>query len=591
MSALRDGARRFLEWRHATWLVLLAALVVALPSIQLGFYNDDHALRAAVDGTWPEGPPFWDLYRFASGGAEENRLAVESGSLPWWSAPGLKLHLVRPLTSVLFTFEHRLLGDAPLGYHLHSIAWYLALVATVGFVLRGALPRATAQLATLVYALSAAHFFPYAWVSCRHMLLSALPALLGFASFVRDPSPERRRGRWLLALGLAIGLGAGEGALGAAGFPIAYVLCRKDPAERRSLVARVRARLPSIAPTLALLAAYIVIYARVGGGAAQSGGYVDPLGNPGRFAAKAATMLPVLLANAFAGVPAEAVTIAPPAPIMITGVIVTALIAWLARSLAPSMSAEERAAIPWLVLGAVFALVPSLGGFPGARVLLVPDLGFSALLAILIRRGFAAGGLARGAFAALLALVHLVGGPLVSLGVGAVNTRAARDLERIAAAAETGAARPRVFVLGVSDPTVTMYVPAVLAANAPDRIACWSVLSGAKQAHRITRTSAAELHLRPARGTMLQGLFETLYRASDLPVRVGEEARQCGATFRVVAVDDGRPTEVAIQFDAPLDDPRIRLLQWREGNLRALAPPPVGESLDVAWEAGPLGSF
>jgi hypothetical protein len=77
--------------------------------------------------------------------------------------------------------------------NLHSIAWYVALVAVVGLVLRSVLPRATANLAMLVFALSTAHYFPYAWISCRHMVLAAIPSLLGCWAFVVDRSPRRMK--------------------------------------------------------------------------------------------------------------------------------------------------------------------------------------------------------------------------------------------------------------------------------------------------------------------------------------------------------------------------------------------------------------
>jgi len=90
---------------------------------------------------------------------------------------------------------------------------------------------------------------------------------------------------------------------------------------------------------------------------------------------------------------------------------------------------------------------------------------------------------------------------------------------------------------------------------------------------------------------MLRGPFESLYRAEHVPFRVGDEARQCGATYRVTAVDAGRPTEVEIHFDRSLDDPSIRLLAWRDGRLKALSPPRIGESVEIGWAPGPLGAF
>jgi hypothetical protein len=102
MPTLGDRARRLFESPRAPWVIVAVALVVSLPSIQLGFYDDDHAFRAGLAGLLPEAPPAWDLYRFTAGDVETNRALVEAGVFPWWTAPTLKLHLVRPLAGLLF---------------------------------------------------------------------------------------------------------------------------------------------------------------------------------------------------------------------------------------------------------------------------------------------------------------------------------------------------------------------------------------------------------------------------------------------------------------------------------------------------------
>jgi hypothetical protein len=576
MSSFRERLREMLESPRAPLVILALALLVTLPSIQLAFYNDDHAMRAALRGTWPGGPPAWDLYRFANGDPTTNGAAIEMGGLPWWTAPGLKIHLVRPLPSFLFALDNAIFGAAPLGYHLHSLAWYLALVAAVGALLRRLLPRATANLALLLYALSTAHFFPYAWISCRHMLIAAVPSTLALVAFVRD-----RRATALGALALAIAFAGGETALGVIAFPIAYAVLGAE----RTFAARARA----IAPLLAVGALYIVVYALVHGGAAQSDGYVDPMSAPGRYFVRTATMVPVMIGNAVFGVPAEIATIAPHGPLIVLGLVATLFLVALARACAPSMDREEHAVLPWLVGGAILALVPGLGAFPGARLLLLPNIGFMALLAVLIRRGSALRSAPR-LGAGLLVVVHLVLAPLIDVGNGSYHARIGRDTEAIAARAAIGPGRPRVFIVA-SDPMVAMYVSAILAETAPERAACWSVISASKQAHRIARTGSASITVSPMDGSILHGPFESVYRSADLPFHVGDEVRQCGATYRVTEVDDGKPRAFEITFDLPLDDPSLRILVWKDGSLTAFVPPAIGDSSDVAWSAGPLGAF
>jgi hypothetical protein len=566
---------RIFESPKAPWLILALTFVITLSGVRLGFYNDDHALRAALSGNWPHGPKWWDLYSFATGDLERNRAAIESGVLPWWTAPGFQVRLVRPLASALFAFDHAVFKDFALAYHLHSSVWYLALVASVGLLFRTVLPRATANLAMLVYALAFAHFYPWAWVSCRHMLVASVPCVLGIVALLRHP----RAGPWLFALGYAVGLTAGETALGA----FAFLLCHVGFDLTRRFV--------SLLPAAGVSVLYLVGYKLVGGGAAESDGYLDPAHSPVAFATKACAQLPMLLGNAILAIPSEVSLLSGRLPLIALGLIGVVGVAWLVRASANQLDPVEQKALPWLVVAGVVACVPSLGAFPGGRILLLPDVGFAALIAVLLRRGFShAGWLRRGALA-FLAFVHLVASPLLDVGQAFYIGHIARRVEEIAESAETGPGQPRAFVFGTSDPMVNMYVPAALADTARHRLSCWSTLSGAKRSHRITRTGNAEIVLRPLDGALVREPFETLFRSVDIPFRVGDEARQCGAVYRVTAIEAGRPTEVRVSFDRPLEDPSLRFLAWRSGRLVAAKMPAVGESMEIPWTPGPLGSF
>ncbi|WP_437617348.1 hypothetical protein [Sorangium sp. So ce1151] len=127
--------------------------------------------------------------------------------------------------------------------------------------------------------------------------------------------------------------------------------------------------------------------------------------------------------------------------------------------------------------------------------------------------------------------------------------------------------------------------------TSPEALSCWSILSMTKATHRLTRTGASSLALAPVERPMLTGMFETLYRSPEAPLRVGDAIRQCDATVRVAAVEGGRPTRIEVELGTPLDDPELVLLTWRDGRLRRVAPPAVGEVLELPWSIGPTGFF
>jgi hypothetical protein len=572
---LRVRIEQHLGSAWAPWLIFGVTLLFTLPTLAIGFFLDDHALRASLRGTWPGATmPAWDLYRFIGGDAAQNRAAMAVGGMPWWSAPELRLHLVRPLSSLLFSADYRIFGDWAVGYHVHTLAWYVALLAAVGRLFTLLFSRATASLALLIFAWSPAHFHPYAWVSSRHLLVAALPVVLGLTALVR----KARFGNIACAVGLALGLLGSEAALSLLGFLVGYAAL--GTGDRR---ARVLATLPSFGVALI----YLLLYRAMGGGAAQSDAYVDPLHAPLDFSLRALSLLPMLLGNALLSIPADMSMVASPWLLVAIGIL-AAFAAWrVALRLVPSLAPDERQHLPWLVLGAVVALIPTLAGFPGARVLLLPNLGFAPLLAILIQRGTTERGLAR-AFGYVLLVVHVLLAPLVILGNTARTYDLARTVEGIARDAEIGPNRPRAFVVGVSDPLVTMYAGAALAADSPERLRCWSVLSASKQAHRLERRGSHELLLIAERMPMVQGPFETLYRARSVPFRVGDTSISCGATFTVMAVEGGSPTSVSIRFDRPLEDPSIRILVWTGKRLSALTPPTPSSTQLVPWSPGPF---
>ncbi|MBS2016234.1 MAG: hypothetical protein JST00_25350 [Deltaproteobacteria bacterium] len=579
-----------LEHRLAPWVILAVTLAIALTTITIGFYTDDYAIRAGLSGQWPNGPAAWDLYRFTYGGVTENQAAIASSALPWWATPAMKLHLVRPLTSLSFLLDSKVFGASPLGWHLHSIAWYVLLVHLVGCVLRALLPRRTANLAMLVYALSAAHFLVYGWIASRHMSIAAAVGMIGVLALVRG----HRLARWIFAGCLAIGLVAGETGIAIAVFGIVFVVV-KTP---RGALAK------QLAPAALVLLAWLAFYVAVGGGASHSDGYVDPTSAPGRFAIKAVTMLPVMIGNATFGVPAEMVSVVSAGPFVIVGVVAAIFLVAMWRGVRGALAEEERSALPWLVAAALLATAPSLGGFPGARILLVPNVGFAALVAVLVVRGLEAidggsrlGRIARGAGASLLVLVHVVAAPVLDLGNTSFNAKVARDHAALVAGIDISDMPPgdvRLFVIGASDPLITMYPPIMSIVTSPElraRLRCWSVISPTRSDHDLRRTGPRSFTVRPTSGRMLEGPFEALYRSRSDPFRAGDEVRQCNVVYRIVAVDEGRPTEIELTFDTSLDDPSLRLLRWDGARFARLTPPPIGEAMVIPWSKGPLGMF
>jgi hypothetical protein len=578
---------RWLNHPRATRAILALALLLALPSLAIGFYTDDYVTIGYLEGRFTYNPPWWDLFVQTPHGVDAMARLIASGEIPWWTTPELRMHFHRLLPSALLALDHALFGHAPLGWHVHSIVWYLALLCAAAALLHRLLPRATANLALLVFALSDANVFPFAWPAALYAPMAATFAALGVIAHVRLRREGWAPGRWLAPVALAGGLLAGEAALGGVAFAVAYDLAGPVRGSARERVARTL-------PLVALSLAYLVVYAAVGGGARGSAAYISPLSEPGAFLAAAVTRVPVFLCDAVLGVPADFAFLGFETALAMAGILATVLFLLLGRACAPFVPAEERVTLRWLALGALGSMAVGLGGLIGSRDLLLANFGFAPILAAVMRSGFAPGRLAlpRRAGAGLLAIAHVGLAPLGQLGNELTMYQMARATEATAHAIQREAAgAARVITVAASDPMASWYPQAVVAVETREPLACWSWLSGVAADLTLTRSGPASFVLEPRGTTFLRGPFETLDRSPRYPFRAGDEASTCGLRVRVLSVQDGRPSRIEVTSDADLDAPGTAWLAWQAGAMTRVAFPASGESTTIAWSPGPSGLF
>ncbi|MCA9691763.1 MAG: hypothetical protein KC636_19315 [Myxococcales bacterium] len=336
--------------------LLLGVVALRLPALTARYAIDDEAQVAMVDGSYPVARGPLELYTFARGDPGELAALQQAGNLPWWSEPGLTLAATRPLASALRYVELRALGPAPRSEHLHSLAWWIALLGAAWWLLRAVLPRPAAGLAWLVYALDECHALPLAWIANRNALIAGALALTAVGAYVR----ARERGSSRLALvslvAFQLSLWSSELALGAVGFVIAWeLLCGARAGARRT-----SPRLAGLVVALAGL--HVAAIAASGRGAAGSAVYVDPTRAPAAFLEVASGRLHALLGGLVLG----------------DGSIAPAL-AWAALALLALVlvTLRERGSLALLV-GGVLALAPALAAPPHPRLVVLPALGLAA---------------------------------------------------------------------------------------------------------------------------------------------------------------------------------------------------------------------
>ncbi|SET87826.1 hypothetical protein SAMN05443572_103629 [Myxococcus fulvus] len=589
MAESPPRANSWWTWPRSLLLALALGTLVSLPSLRVGLLLDDLVHRLALSGQvaalgdW--GP--LTLYEFVGGPRTDPQRLREAGLLPWWTSDTLSIRFFRPIPSALLSADEWLFGEAPLPAHLHSLAWFLGLITVVGWLHRRLLPTPVAALATVLHAIAAAHLFPVAWLAARHPLVSALLGLLALAAHLRAREDGWTPGRVLAPLALALALLSGEAALSAVALVGAYELFgRRDT---------LRSRIRWLAPYVALVVAYLLFYATQGYGARGSGGYLNPIAAPGDFLATLLQRVFILMGELVVATPSDAAAGTPAfhAGFAAWGALTSALILLMFRAIRPLLSEQEQHTLHWLIPGGIAATLPGAAGIIGGRVLMVPLVAGSALVATLILRGWTAAREAQRPrrhrlllWTAVSALVlgHCFLGPAFRVGLGISLGRLADAQWRIAR--EAPPCKGTLVLVAAADPSISLYVPAAMAlqGRAPQH---YRLLSAAPHDHVLERTSAHAFDL-IVRGTPRNlGFWEQVNR--DVPPPPGSRLTLGDLLVTVKESTDTGFTRASFDFGRPLESDAFCFVTWSDTGLRRIDLPAPGEHLALPYSRGPAG--
>ncbi|WP_338866357.1 hypothetical protein [Myxococcus stipitatus] len=583
----RAGSRW--TWPRSLVLALGLGILLSLPSLRVGLMLDDLMHRLVITGT-VNGHGDWgplSLYEFVGGPGTQPERLRESGLLPWWASDALLVRFFRPIPSALLSLDAWLFRDAALPAHLHSLAWFVALVVLVGWLHRRLLPAPVAGLATVLYAIAGAHALPVAWLAARHPLVSALLGLLALAAHVRAREDAWKPG-WVLApLALTVALLSGEAAVGAVLLLGAYEVFGRRDTWRRAL--------RYLAPYLALSLAYVLFYVSQGYGARGSGGYLNPATAPLAFLGVFIQRALILLSELVVATPSDIASSAPTLQPIIAGlgVFATAGAWWMTRVLRPWLTPQEQAALRWLIPGGVLATLPGAVGIVGGRVLLVPLVAGSALMSVLILRGWQAAReserlhirplLLRTAVVVLV-LGHCGLGPLFRIGMGVGLGHVADEQWRVAR--EAPPCDGTLVLVASSDPSVSQYVPAAMALDGrPPRM--FRLLSGAPHDHLLERVSPEAIELIVQGAPRERGFWEVVNREGSPPA--GTTLNLGDLQVSVLESSESGFLRARFDFGRALESGDFCFVTWSNNGLRRITLPPPGQHLALPHSRGPAG--
>ena len=300
-----EGARA----RRNLFLVVTAAVLLSLPSLDIGFFLDDYHQIALIEGLYDFERPAINLYSSF----------LEFPDIPWWTSEETRTGFWRPLSSVLLHVDHALFGRNPLPWHLHSLLWLAALVGIVGLLYQR-LPARLGMLALLLFAIDESHSMPAGVICNRHSLVTATVAFVGLWAYLRHREDGWSAGRWLAPLIFALALAFGETTVPVMAYALAYELCCR----REAWIERLRA----IAPLALLAVTYVVAYGIFELGPRGLEVYLNPLQDPQGFFVGLGRHLPPLLAGGLVAFPASLWLMGPEAQLALT-IAGSTVLAWL----------------------------------------------------------------------------------------------------------------------------------------------------------------------------------------------------------------------------------------------------------------------
>ena len=368
-------------------LFFLAALLHLAPVFVGHFYADDFVQRAyaigsptlaekgLLDGIQPNNAASFitNQFNFFDPKTDNYQAMKNFGMMPWWSEDNIKLHFFRPLASLTHYIEYQLYPDNPRLMHLVDVLWYLFGIAAIYLLYRGLkLPRSLALLALLIFILTINMFHVVTWIASRSMLM--VIAIGAFCLYSYHRSLQEKWWYAIALISLVLCLLSAEASLAICAYLAAYFFTL----DSRPWLQRIQHILP-----FALIALFwLIAYQFAGFGAKGGDFYVDPGADLGYFLQHALSRLPASFFELASGTALLSGQIRPDIRTLHLALVGVASLFAIIYLLMPTI--KQNKTLQFCLLGSVLALIPGLTIVLSPRVMVLPSIGFSVVLAYLL---------------------------------------------------------------------------------------------------------------------------------------------------------------------------------------------------------------
>jgi hypothetical protein len=589
-AGFKSFVRKILTHRFFPLFAAILAIVLTLPSLKAGLIADDYYHKLLMSGSKSPirllNSPI-DMFRFIDGDPKRTAKIIDYGFFPWWTYENVKGAFWRPLASITHWLDYIIWPNSPPLMHFHSLLWYGALVMAVAFLYRrfATIPL-IAGLAALLYAIDDAHGMPAGLISNRNALMATF-----FGAMAIITHDKWRRDNWHagIALGpllLAASLLSAEAGISTCAYLAAHMLFIDRGIWRKRIVA--------MAPYVAVVLIWRLLWTYLGYGIENAGVYTDPLNEPLRFISVVKNHAPFLLLGQWVLPPSEISIMLTPKHWILLWRSALIFLVLLAFVFAPLLR-RDRTARFWM-MGTLLAILPICATFPSDRLLMFVGIGAMGLVAQLLCVVFGKSQwkpklllwrIPALMLAAIFILAHLIVAPPALSFRAACPMMPKKLTDKLMISGPLDNSIKNQDLVIVNPPVAFVVMTSSLVWESDDhpmprhlRVLTSSLFRPVK----IHRPDVKTIVVQPEYGYYAL-ILDALFRDKKHPFSVGDRVELTGMTVEILELTgDNRPAKAAFTFAVPLEDPSLRWMQYKDGSFISFTPPAIGESVVLQAE-------
>ncbi len=587
--------RVWLSHRQLPWILTALAMLLAVPSLWVGWQLDDHWHRMMIRG-WPGYPglyqTFWDQFTFGDGNPERTQRFLDYGFFPWWHELESCTLPWRPVGTLTHWFDYLVWPQSPFLMHLHSLLWFGAMVAAAAVLYRRLMtPAWVAGAAALMFAFDDAHGWAVGWLANRNAINSAFFGVLTLIAHDQWRRSESSWGAFLAPIWFVLAMLSAEASLAVCAYLFAYAVFLEptfhNPKNGAKPLKTHLFSLAALAPYVVIAVLWQILYKALGFGAWGLGLYIDPGRDPLRFLGAVVERGPYLLLGQWAF---------PPSDIYVwltesgqRGMWLAAVLSLAVLTIVMLPRLWRSASARFWFVGMIGSLIPVCSTLPQDRLLFFIGLGAFPLIAEFFASVFDSARKSRRITVAIALLLVVIHGPMaaIALPIRAYSPTIMQQVVDCIRTAPLGeeVAKQTVVIVNAPSHFYAMYLPIIRTLDGetpPKRVRSLGPnpesFGFEAVPMKIERVDDRTLRITPEGGYEARPVL----RDPGNPLDLGDEIRVEGMTVKITGMTArGNAGEATFRFDVPLDDSSLCWLQWKDNTLVPFEVPKVGEWVEL----------